>query len=79
MIKRNNCTIWLSDRKIFFMGSNAVRSRKYQIGVNKYLSILSKTFFIEGLIIDNDNNIETREKFKTGKNYTALIFTRKED
>ena len=65
------------ERKIYFRGSNAVRSRKYQIGVNKYLAILLQTFLIEGLVIDENDSIVVREAFQIGKNYSALIFTRK--
>jgi len=66
------------ERKIYFRGSNAVRSRKYQIGVNKYLEILLQNFHVESLIIDEVRNILIlRETFKVGTNYTALIFTRK--
>lgn len=65
------------ERKIYFRGSNAVRSRKYQMGVNRYLAILLQIFFIEGLVIDESDNILVRETFQIGKNYTALIFTRK--
>ena len=65
------------ERKIYFRGSNTVRSRKYQMGVNRYLEILIKTFFIEGLIIDKYDEILVRETFQIGKNYTALIFSRK--
>jgi hypothetical protein len=64
------------ERKIYFRGSTASRSRKYQMGVNKYLKILLKTFTIEGLVIDKNNQITLRENFRIGQNYSALIFTR---
>ena len=64
-------------RKVFFRGSNAVRSRKYQIGIARYLDIAIKDFFIEGLLINNQNQIILREPFQAGKNYTGFIFTRK--
>lgn len=67
------------ERKIYFRGSNAVRSRKYQMGVNKYLEILLESFLVEGLVIDKNNSIKLRETFQIGRNYTALIFTRKKD
>lgn len=65
------------ERKIYFEGSNAVRSRKYQMGVNKFLEPLLKNFSIDSLIIDKDRTIILREPFKIGTNYSALIFTRK--
>jgi len=65
------------ERKVFFRGSNAVRSRKYQIGIARYLEVVNKDFFIEGLLISKQNEILLREPFKKGKNYTGFIFTRK--
>jgi hypothetical protein len=65
------------DRKVFFRGSDAVRSRKYQIGIARYLDVAMKDFFIEGLLINNLNGIILREPFQNGKNYTGFIFTRK--
>jgi hypothetical protein len=65
------------DRKVFFRGSNEVRSRKYQIGIARYLEVVMKDFFIEGLLINNLNKIILREPFQNGKNYTGFIFTRK--
>jgi len=65
------------DRKVFFTGSNAVHSRKYQIGIARYLEIAMKDFYIEGLIINNLNEMILREPFQNGKNYTGFIFTRK--
>jgi len=66
------------NRKIFSGGSNAARSRKYQMGVNKHMPTLIKLFHIEG-VMTNNNNIISIETFEVGKNYNALIFTRKED
>lgn len=65
------------DRKVFFRGSNAVRSRKYQMGIVRYLEVVTKDFFIEGLLINSLNEIILREPFQNGKNYTGFIFTRK--
>jgi len=65
------------DRKVFFRGSNALRSRKYQIGIARYLEVVMKDFFIEGLLVNNQNEIILREPFQKGKNYTGFIFTRK--
>lgn len=64
------------ERKIYFRGSDDIRSRKYQMGVNRNLDILNQTFLIEGLVIDQKENIVVRETFLKGKNYNALIFTR---
>jgi hypothetical protein len=67
------------DRKIFFGGSNDVRSRKYQMGVNKYMTTLIKFFHIDGVMLDSNQNITSIEAFQVGTNYNAMIFTRKED
>jgi hypothetical protein len=65
------------NRKVFFKGSNPVRTRKYQIEIVRYLNVMMKDFLIEGLIINSLNEIILREPFKNGKNYSAFIFTRK--
>jgi len=36
-----------------------------------------KDFYIEGLFINNKNEMILREPFQKGKNYTGFIFTRK--
>jgi hypothetical protein len=64
-------------RKVFFRGSNDVRSRKYQIGIARYLEAVMKDFSIEGMLINNRNEITLREPFQKGKNYSGFIFTRK--
>jgi hypothetical protein len=64
------------DRKVFFRGSDAVRSRKYQIGITQYLDVAMNDFFIDGLLINNQNEIILREPFQSGKNYAGFIFTR---
>lgn len=63
------------ERKVFLQGSDAKRSRKYQIGINHHLIQLSKKYFIEGLTIVNDD-IVGREPIRYGKNYQAFIFSR---
>lgn len=65
------------ERKVFFRGSNVVRSRKYQIGIARYLEVVNKDFFIEGLLISKQNEILLREPFQKGKNYSGFIFTRR--
>jgi len=54
-----------------------VRSRKYQMGIAQYLEVVMNDFFIEGMLINDRNEIILRETFKKGKNYTGFIFTRK--
>ena len=63
------------ERKVFLRGSDAKRSRKYQMGINRYLMELSKNYFIEGVAIVNDV-ITSREEIQTGKNYQAFILSR---
>jgi hypothetical protein len=65
------------ERKIFFGGSDSIRSRKYQMGINAYLDTMKRMFVIEGVIVDKFNSLILREDFQTGKNYTGFIFTRK--
>ncbi|MCX2480646.1 hypothetical protein OQY15_16190 [Pedobacter sp. MC2016-15] len=62
-------------RKIYFRGSTVARSRKYQMGINKHLDVLTKMFDLEGLIIDDNEDLTLREAFQAGTNYNALIFT----
>jgi hypothetical protein len=62
------------ERKVFLQGSDAKRSRKYQMGINRYLMELSKKYFIEGVAIANDI-ITSREGIRAGKNYQAFIFS----
>jgi len=40
---------------------------------------LIKLFHIEGVMINDNNEIISIETFEVGKNYNALIFTRKKD
>ena len=65
------------ERKIFFRGSDIVRTRKYQIGIVKYLDFAAKDFDIEGVTISEQNEIITREAFRRGENYNGFIFIRK--
>jgi hypothetical protein len=61
------------DRKVLLRGSDAKRSRKYQIGINRYLILLSKDYSIEGLNIV-DGEIVNRELIRPGINYHAFLF-----
>jgi hypothetical protein len=63
------------DRKVLLRGSDAKRSRKYQIGINRYLLDLSKEYLIEGLKIV-DREIIDREPIQRGKNYQAFLFSK---
>ena len=65
------------DRKIFLRGSDQLRSRKYQIGINSHLMSLSATFEIEGVMINNQDEITLIETIQRGTNYQGFIFTRK--
>jgi hypothetical protein len=66
------------DRKIFFRGSDPVRTRKYQIRMSNNSTAVARYFDIEGLIIE-ENVLMLREAFRRGKNYSGFIFTRKND
>ncbi|MES2455538.1 MAG: hypothetical protein V4594_08360 [Bacteroidota bacterium] len=65
------------ERKIFLRGSDGLRSRKYQIGINAHLVSLSANFEVEGVMINDQNEIILLEKIQKGKNYQGFIFTRK--
>lgn len=65
------------ERKIFLRGSDPLRSRKYQIGINAHLRPLSDAFEIEGVMINEENEITLVEPIQQGKNYQGFIFTRK--
>lgn len=65
-------------RKIFFQGSDKLRTRQYQLSLFSNLPGILKFFKMEGLIIE-DSEVMLRESFTTGKNYDAFIFTRKKD
>jgi len=64
------------DRKIFFRGSDPVRTRKYQMRISNNSLDVMRFFDMEGLIIE-DNILITRETFRKGRNYSGFIFTRK--
>lgn len=66
------------DRKIFFRGSDPIRTRKYQIRISNNSIDVMRFFDIEGLIIEGDVLI-TREAFRKGRNYSGFIFARKND
>ncbi len=63
------------DRKVFFSGSDAKRSRKYQMGINRYMVQISKDYFVEGLTIANGKIVE-QEPIRIGKNYNAFLFSK---
>ena len=64
------------DRKIFFRGSDPIRTRKYQIRISNNVEEVMDYFDIDGLIIE-DGVLLSRETFKKGKNYSGFIFSRK--
>jgi hypothetical protein len=62
-------------RYIYAEGSNLVRTRKYQMGISKYLSEISVQFKVKGLIISSVENETDRfewEDISSGKNYRAF-------
>jgi hypothetical protein len=63
------------DRKIYFTGSDILRTRTYQLNIFTSPDLINKYFTIEGLVIQNHVLIE-KETFKKGRNYPAFIFTR---
>ncbi len=63
-------------RKIYFTGSDNLRTRQYQLSIFSQLQSIINYFDIEGLRIESEA-VELREPFKAGKNYSAFIFTRK--
>lgn len=71
-----NYTDHYPERKIYFTGSDTLRTRQYQLSIFSQLQSILDYFDIEGLQLKNDE-LKLREQFKTGKNYDAFIFTRK--
>lgn len=63
------------DRKIYFTGSDILRTRTYQFNIYNAFDLISGYFAIEGLTIENDE-LKGREDYQKGKNYQAFIFTR---
>ena len=71
-------TNYYPDRKIYFRGSDKLRTRQYQLSMFSNLNTIVNYFIVEGLVMEEDE-IKLRENFKTGKNYDAFILTRKKD
>ena len=65
-------------RKIYFTGSDSLRTRQYQLSIFSKLQSITDYFDIEGLQIEEDQ-LNVRELYKAGSNYDAFIFTRKQD
>lgn len=63
------------DRKIYFTGTDVLRTRAYQLNIFTFHKQITEYFDVEGVLIQN-NRIVQREPFKKGKNYQAFIFTR---
>ncbi|WP_051664127.1 DUF6934 family protein [Dyadobacter crusticola] len=59
---------------VFAQGSTPSRTRKYQMGIAKYLKDLPTNFRIEGLKQDDNPAVETHwADFEIGTNYQAFI------
>lgn len=69
-------TDYYPKRKIYFSGSDTLRTRQYQLSLFSQLRSVLDYFNVEGLQF-NGEELKLREPFKTGKNYDAFIFTRK--
>jgi hypothetical protein len=63
-------------RKIYFTGSDNLRTRQYQLSIFSQLQSMVNYFDIEGLQFAGEI-VKLREPFEAGKNYDAFIFTRK--
>jgi hypothetical protein len=63
-------------RKIYFTGSDNLRTRQYQLSIFSRLQSIVNYFDIEGLQFKGED-VNLRESFKPGKNYDAFIFSRK--
>ena len=57
---------------IYATGSTDSRTRRYQMGINKYFNDIETLFDIYGYVEDNG-----WEDFKKGKNYDAFLVRRK--
>jgi len=64
------------ERKIYFTGSDNLRTRQYELSIFSQLNLVLDYFTIEGITVDY-KEFALREDFKTGKNYNAFIFTRR--
>lgn len=80
---------FLSDHpstSIYATGSCAKRTRKYQMGINKYYSYLAASYTIQGFLADKtiqDNSARPFDKwrgewqtFQPGINYNAFLLSR---
>lgn len=60
-----------ADAAIFIQGTNPARTRRYQMGINKYWPQIDPIFEISGLRNDN------WEQFRPGEKYDAFLGSRK--
>lgn len=58
---------------VFIQGSTLTRTRRYQMGINKYWNQISPIFEVLGL------NNELWEEFRPNRNYNAFLGRRKTD
>jgi hypothetical protein len=62
---------------LYTQGSNSIRTRKYQMGISKYIKSIPVNLGILGLTDENLTDEITRvwkwEHFKTGTNYHAFV------
>jgi len=61
-----------TDAIIYAEGSTESRTRRYQMGINKYFKNIEPYFFIYGLVENKGF-----EPFKHGRNYKAFVVKRK--
>jgi hypothetical protein len=70
------CVIFFTNRYpdavIYVIGSTVSRTRRYQMGINKYWKEIESMFEVYGFI--SDRNVEP---FRSGKNYLAFVGKRK--
>lgn len=67
-----NFTDRYPNASIFFKGSTSSRTRRYQMGLNKYWDEIKDQFDINGYTLWND-----LETFRTGRNYVGFVAKRK--
>jgi hypothetical protein len=69
------------NRFVYLRGSNPVRTRTYQRGINRHYDELCEIYIIYGHVVSfNENGIEvenTQEEFIRNKNYYAFLVVRK--
>ena len=63
--------IFTQKPQFFIQGSTAARTRRYQMGINKYWEQISPIFEIFG------QKDDTWELFRTGENYNVFLGRRK--